>query len=335
MKALVYTSPEQLAYRDEPDPTPDDDEVIIEVAAVGICGSDMHAYFGHDGRRPAPLILGHEATGLARTGRFAGRQVVVNPLVTCGRCEDCLGGRSNLCADRQIISMPPRPGAFAERIAIPESNLVAVPDGLPPEKAALAEPVATAYHAARVAEATLDRPLADARVLVAGAGAIGLSAGLVLRHKGAGEIVLADTNALRRETARDAEGFRVIDPLAEAPAENAFHLIIDAVGGRATREMASRAVRPGGTIVHVGLMDADEGLDIRKLTLQEVSFTGTYTYTMDDFRETVTLMADGRLGALTWTETRPLADGAAAFHDLGAGRVAAAKVILRPGAGKA
>src|ERR671912_2543313 len=96
MKALVYTGPNALDFRDEADPVPADGEVLVRVEAVGICGSDMHAYHGHDSRRPAPLILGHEAAGRIASGPNAGRRVAVNPLVTCGPCEVCAGGRAHL-----------------------------------------------------------------------------------------------------------------------------------------------------------------------------------------------------------------------------------------------
>ena len=103
MRALVYTGPRQIVLRDTPDPEAGQGDVLIEVGAVGICGSDMHAYLGHDERRPAPLILGHEAAGIVRGGTHNGKRVVVNPLVTCGVCRDCLLGRENLCAVWEII----------------------------------------------------------------------------------------------------------------------------------------------------------------------------------------------------------------------------------------
>ena len=111
MKALVYTDTLEVQYRDEPDPVPGLGEALVKIEAVGICGSDMHAYLGHDDRRPAPLILGHEAAGTVLEGPMKGKRVTVNPLVSCGTCEACQEMRSNLCPDRQIISMPPRDGA--------------------------------------------------------------------------------------------------------------------------------------------------------------------------------------------------------------------------------
>ncbi len=328
MKALVYTGPEGLDYRDAPDPQPGLD-ALIKVAHVGICGSDMHAYLGHDERRPAPLILGHEAAGEILAGPGQGNRVTVNPLVTCGECEDCKAGRENLCAKRQIISMPPREGAFAEMIAMPPGNLVTIPDGVPTEKAALAEPIACGWHAVRLAKRVLNRPLDQARCLVLGGGAIGFGAALVLRAQGAGEITLAETNPARREIVAREDGIRVVDPSAgETP--SGVDLVIDGVGFEATRAAASAAVRPGGAILHIGLGSAAGGLDIRRMTLQEITFIGTYTYSAQDFRDTAQAIFDGSLGALDWSEIRPLAEGARAFADIKAGRAAAPKIILTP-----
>lgn len=328
MKALVYTGVQELKWQNMPDPKRSEGDVEVVVEAVGICGSDMHAYLGHDERRPAPLILGHEASGLATTGKYKGKRVVFNPLITCGMCNDCLGGRSNLCAKREIISMMPRQGAFAEKVVIPESNIVEIPDGMDPVKAALTEPVATALHAVGVADRILWRPLAECRALVLGGGAIGLSAALILRNRGCADVVIADTNPLRRYAANTEERFETLDPLSTSPNQNEFDLVVDAVGGRKTRETASDCIRPGGVITHIGLMNSDDGLDIRKFTLQEITFVGTYTYTMVDFRATVETLASGALGELKWVETRNLADGASAFQNLHEGTVSAAKVIL-------
>ncbi len=332
MKALVYTDKNTVVFRDEPDPVPGNDEVLVKIDACGVCGSDMHAYHGHDGaRRPPPLILGHEASGIVMTGGMTGRRVALNPLVTCGTCRDCLDGRTHLCASRMVLSMPARPGAFAEIVRVPEANLVELPADFDIVKASLAEPVAVAYHAVNRGVRLLNRPVSGARCVVLGGGAIGLASALVLAMGGAGEIFLAEPNAKRRETAMQAGPFKVYAPgSTDAPAQSSADLVIDAVGAGATRADACRLARPGGTIVHVGLLPGSDGVDVRKLTLQEIGFVGTYCYTMLDFRETVAALASGRLGTLAWTEERPLRDGAAAFRDIDRGTTAAAKVILRP-----
>jgi len=331
MKALVYTGPEQLRYDTVPDAAAREGEALLRVDSVGICGSDMHAFLGHDERRPAPLILGHEAAGTIVDGPEAGRRVTVNPLVTCGQCEACKAGRNNLCPRRQIISMPPREGAFAERLSMPLENLVTIPAGISFEKAALAEPIACGWHAVRPARNTLAKPLEEATCLVIGGGAIGLGAALVLAAAGARGIAISETNKARHPTLTRAGDFHVFDPSQPGgAADGTVDLVIDAVGYAATRAAACRAVRPGGIIVHIGLGDAKGGLDIRKMTLQEVAFIGTYTYTPTDFRETAAAIFDGRLGALDWTETRPLADGLGAFRDIRNGAAAAPKIILKP-----
>ncbi|MCA3603427.1 MAG: alcohol dehydrogenase catalytic domain-containing protein [Methylobacterium sp.] len=329
MKALVYDGPNSLAYRDEPNPSPEADDLIVRVHAVGICGSDMHAYHGHDNRRPAPLILGHEAAGTIEGGPRHGERVTINPLVVDPVCPYAMEGRWHLSPTRQILSMPPRQGAFAEYVRIPPRNLVRIPDHLPFEQAALAEPIAVSWHAARIGSGKLHQPLAACRVVVIGGGAIGLTSAIVARLFGAGDIAIGETNPLRRETLRRTEGFEAYAPGENDPKENSVDLVIDAVGAVGTRIAASRMIRPGGVIVHLGLLPGLEGLDIRKLTLQEVTVSGSYCYTPHDFEHTVEALARRRLGRLQWFEERPLSEGARAFHDIDAGATPAAKIVLR------
>jgi threonine dehydrogenase-like Zn-dependent dehydrogenase len=331
MKALVYTGPNTLVFRDEPAPVPEAGEVLVKVEAVGICGSDMHAYHGHDSRRPPPLILGHEAAGHIASGKRAGERVTINPLVVDPTCPYAIEGRWHLSPTRQIISMPPRPGAFAEYVRIPERNVVAIRDTMPIEHAALAEPVAVSWHAVRLGMERLHQPLAACRVVVLGGGAIGLAAAIVARHFGAVDIRIAEPNALRRKTISVQEGFGVYDPASvDVPDGSSIDLVIDAVGASSTRVAACAMVRPGGVIVHTGLLPGLDGIDIRKITLQEVTLTGTYCYTPNDFQQTVTALAAGHLGRLGWFEARPLSLGAEAFQDIDAGRTAAAKLVLKP-----
>ena len=324
MKALVYQGVETLGFTDVPDAVPKADEHLIKVEAVGICGSDMHAYLGHDARRPAPLILGHEAAGTIIGGNHDGMRVTVNPLVTCGICPACAAGRENLCPERQIISMAPREGAFAQYVAMPMSNLVEVPEAVPLEKAALAEPLAVSWHAARLALEAL-HPSMERRALVIGGGAIGLAASLALSAMGVDEVTLVEPDPDRRAFLCERAG-----QTAVAATDLSFPLVIDAVGFGVTRASATRLVQPGGVIAHVGLGDDGPGLDVRRATLQEITFIGTYTYTAADFRDTAAALFDERLGPLDWTQARPLSEGASAFLDLRAGKVAAPKIILTP-----
>lgn len=324
MKALVYTGPEKLEFIDVNDPTLRVDEVLVKIDSVGICGSDMHAFLGHDDRRPAPLILGHEVSGIIVGGEDDGRRVTVNPLVTCGACPACVSGRDNLCPDRQIISMQPREGGFAQFVAIPLSNVVTVPDDFSLEIACMAEPIACGWHAVRLAQRALDVDISAARALVIGGGAIGVGAALALIAFGANDVTVLEPNEIRREYFKKTTDLNVLDPKALDDGAQ-FDLVIDGVGFAATRDTASKAVRPGGVIMHIGLGGSEGGLDIRRVTLQEITFMGTYTYTAADFRATAQAMFDGKLGQLSWFEPRPLFDGARAFVDIRQGVVEAPK----------
>lgn len=327
MKALVYTSACEITYREEPEPETRAGDALVSIESVGICGSDMHAWLGHDPRRVPPLILGHEAVGRILEGSEPGRRVVLNPLITCGTCDYCLGGRQNLCPERDLIGMY-RPGAFAEQIAIPERNLIPVPDGLDSTRAALTEPGATALHAVTLAERILSRPVSEARALVIGSGSVGLLTALVLRDKGAVSVEISETNRLRRETVLTHTDIPVRDPSTDPLPDDGYDLVFDAVGGEVTRNAAVSAVRPGGVIVHIGLMDNRGGMDIRRMTLQEITFIGCYTYSPLDLRVTLSKIHQGALGDLGWIETRPLAEGGPAFNDLHAGLCGSPKIVL-------
>jgi L-gulonate 5-dehydrogenase len=327
MKALVYTGPEALEFRDVPDPVAAPDHHLIRIDSVGICGSDMHAYLGHDDRRPAPLILGHEAAGVITGGLRDGERVTINPLVTCGTCPACKAGRDNLCSTRQIISMPPREGAFAQFVAMPSRNLVTVPEDVSLEKAALAEPVAVGWHAARLGISALPGDRTET-ALVIGGGAIGVAAALCLIAQGIANVTLIEPNRLRRAYLNLNGNVTVLEP--DDIAGQLFDITVDGVGVDATRATACAATRPGGVIVNIGLGGGAGGLDIRRMTLHEITFIGTYTYTAQDFRDTCAGMFDGRLGALDWTEPRALHDGATAFSDIRMGRTPPPKIILKP-----
>lgn len=331
MKALVYTGVETLTYQDRPMPDRQNDEVLVRVHASGICGSDMHAYLGHDARRPSPLTLGHEAAGVISGGAEDGRRVTINPLLACQRCEYCRARRENLCPNRQIISMQPREGAFADYVTMPLRNLVTVPDHVPLAHAALAEPIACGWHAVRLGKSVLGGDMSQMRCAVIGGGAIGVGAALSLAAQGARDITVVEPNEVRRSRLADVAGFEVCAPNEDAmPGSGSVDFVIDAVGYAATRETCSALARAGGVIAHIGLGEATGGLDVRRMTLQEITFIGTYTYTAADFVATAEAIFDGSLGDLDWIEERPLSEGHAAFKDIRAGAVAAPKIILNP-----
>jgi alcohol dehydrogenase len=333
MKALVYTQAHEVQLQERPLPQAESGEVVLKIEAVGICGSDLHAWHGHDPRRKPGLVLGHEFVGTvaesAACGFAVGTRYTGNPLITCGVCDYCMQGRNNLCSNRTMVGMT-RPGAFAEYMSIPAASLVAMPQDLSARAAALTEPAATAWHALLLVMRSTVRPIQECKVLVIGAGAIGMLTALLLRHLGARSVTVTDLNASRRQAIERHSHALALDPTQASMPESSFDIVIDAVGAKVTRNQAFSAVKPGGVIMHVGLLDWASEIDMRKLTLAEITLLGTYTYTTSDLRATVAALAEGAFGDLSWVEERQLADGQQAFLDLDQGRCAAAKILLRP-----
>jgi 2-desacetyl-2-hydroxyethyl bacteriochlorophyllide A dehydrogenase len=333
MKALVYTQPNEMQLQERPKPELADGEVVLKIDAVGICGSDMHAWHGHDPRRQPGLVLGHEFVGTvvesAASGFEPGTRFTGNPLITCGVCDYCVQGRNNLCSNRTMVGMT-RPGAYAEYMSIPAASLIAMPQDMSDVAAALTEPAATAWHAVNLSLRALLRPMHECRVLVMGGGAIGLLAALLLKHLGVVRLTLSEPNPLRRGAVQAHVGCETLDPRDQAPGDNQYDYVLDAVGAKVTRQQAFAAIKPGGVIMHVGLQDWASEIDMRKLTLAEITLLGTYTYTTADLRATVVALHAGVFGDLAWVEQRPLADGQRTFQDLDEGRSASAKIVLRP-----
>jgi len=325
MKALFYTATQQSEIRETPSPEPAPGQSVITLEFCGICGSDMHAWHGHDERRIPPLILGHEAVGVAADGRFAGQRVAINPLMTCGICAACTSGNEHLCGKRELIGMRV-PGAFAEKVAIDERNLSPIPNTLSSVDAALTEPLACAVNAVNQAMGQIADP--SARIVVLGGGAIGLLAAMVFDNHGFVDIQIAETNPVRRRMIEQLGNFKPYDPLQTTPNDASIDIVLDAVGSGRTRCAASAMVRPGGAIVHIGLQDSEPGLDTRRITLQEIRFLGVYCYRKSEFAAALSLLESGAISAADWTEIRDLAEGPRAFEDIHNG-VAPPKIILQ------
>ena len=332
MKALVYTQPGEVQLQDRPYPELMEGEVVLRIDAVGICGSDLHAYHGHDPRRRPGLVLGHELAGTIEQSTVThirpGERYTANPLITCGKCRYCVQGRDNLCSDRTMVGMT-RPGAFAQFMSIPARSLVPVPEDLSPLHAALTEPAATALHALNLSMRALARPLGESRVLVIGGGAIGMLSALLAQTYGARALTVAERNPLRQASVAKHVCCVAVDTPSDQ-SQGSYDLVIDAVGAKGTRNLAFEMVAAGGVIMHIGLQDWASEIDMRKLTLSEITLLGTYTYTTADLHATVAALHSGAFGDLAWVETRPLHQGGQAFKDLDQGKTSASKLILVP-----
>jgi len=292
----------------------------------------MHAYHGHDSRRIPPLILGHEVSGVIKEGKDIGKKVVLNPLITCGKCNYCKNKREHLCPTRIILGMNrpiERQGGFAEYVSIPDKNIYELPKNLSMKEAPIAEPCAVALHAVELGENELSSELKDSRALVIGAGAIGLLCGLILsKVKKCKEIFIVEPNDNRlKESLKylDASGFK---PNSKSILKDDFDIVFDTVGLEITRKQAIESIKPGGIIIHIGLTQPSGNFDFRKTTLQEITFIGTYCYTNKDFEKTLNILNNNEIGSLGWIEYRDLKEGASAFKEIHDGKCIAPKIIL-------
>ncbi len=334
MQALVYTGTNKIDLREEKDPIAKPGETLIKVKASGICGSDMHAYHGNDERRIPPLILGHEVSGTSLDGKYKNKDVVINPLISCEKCDYCKNQREHLCPERTMIGMSTpikREGGLAELVSVPEKNIFEVPKKLSIKEAALAEPAAVALHAVLLAEQNLKKPLSECKILIQGAGAIGLLCGLVLnKEKKSTNIIVSDPNKKRLDECAKYLKANFVSPNDKSIKENNFDLILESVGLEVTRHQAIKSIAPGGTIVHIGLTQPSGTFNFKKLTIQEITLVGTYCYTNMDFQKTLKMLTEKKLGDLGWIEYRDLKKGSEAFNEIHNGTCVAPKIILIP-----
>lgn len=333
MQALVYQKPYTMGLEERPMPQAVAGEVVLQIDAVGICGSDMHCFHGHDPRRKPGLVLGHEFAGTVIESKVDaynnGDRVTGNPLITCGQCHYCAQGRDNLCQNRTMVGMT-RAGAYAEYMSIAASSLISIPQDMPATHAALTEPAATALHAINACMKASVRPLQEEPVLVIGGGAIGFLSALLLRYYGCGDVTVYEVNGERRHNIEKYVQVTTQDPTNEPTQQAHYPCVIDAVGSAITRTTALKAVAVGGVVAHVGLQDWESSIDMRTLTLAEITLLGVYTYSMSDLRATAQLLYQGAFGDLSWLATMPLSQGAEAFHALDKSKVASSKLVLLP-----
>lgn len=337
MQQLVWTGPRAMEMRETPLPPLQPGEVRLRVAAVGICGSDLGGYLGHNSLRKPPLVMGHEFSGtvVARNDSSLAidTPVTVNPLLACGACPICARGLDNLCPQRQIVGIH-RPGAFAQFVDVPASACHPLPDGVTLLSGSLAEPLACALRAVRLGGVG-----PGDRVLVLGAGTLGLFSLAVALRAGASAAIVADPNPVRRAAAAAWGATHTLDPLADPPEALARSIgdglgadvAIDAVGAQATRNTAVQALRPGGRAVLLGLHEDNTLLPGNHIVRQEVLISGSFAYTRADFAAALRLLAAGWLRPeRAWLAERPLNEGAEAFAELTSGKNLVAKIVLRP-----
>jgi L-iditol 2-dehydrogenase len=338
MKTLSYPEYGRLQIAEQETPRIAPDEVLLQVAACGVCGSELESFKNRSPRRPPPLVMGHEfcgtiaEVGSAVEGWQIGQKVVSNSLVPCSNCVRCRRSDTHLCAHRQIFGMH-RPGAFAQSVNVPARCLLAWPQGLTASAACLAEPVGNGVHMVR-----LTQHLKPQRVLVIGAGPIGLMAAAAYRVLNGAEITVADLSDERLEAARRVGAATVINSRREdvvqivrdATAGEGADLVIDAVGACVTKVQSLQAARPGGAAMWIGLHENMMSFDSYDITLPERQVLGTYAATMSDLREAIELLASNKID-LSWVQSFSLDAGVEAFERMLVARGSDIKAVLTPG----
>lgn len=279
MRAVQIEKPGVVRVVDLPEPEPGPGEIVVEVGACGICGTDVHIADGEFPPTPYPIVPGHEFAGtVAATGPGVrdlreGQSVAVDPSLFCGSCRFCRVGRGNLC-ERWAAIGDTVDGAFAERVRVPAANAYLLPDGMSFSEGALIEPLSCAVHG-------LDRLEARSgdSVLVYGAGTMGLMLAQLARHGGAGLVALCDVNPSRLDRAREfgfsAVGTSLEELLAFAP--GGFDRVIEATGVTRVVESAFAAVAKGGTLLIFGVSPGGETARLEPFRIynQEISIIGS------------------------------------------------------------
>jgi (R,R)-butanediol dehydrogenase/meso-butanediol dehydrogenase/diacetyl reductase len=307
MRAGVFRGIRQVPIEDVPDPAPGPRDIVLEVRACGICGSDLHTYaqglFAEEGQ-----VMGHEFSGAVVEvgpeveGIAVGDRVTGLPIQPCGDCRQCLEGRQHLCETwtRRSVGYG-IPGAFAERLWIPEAvlggNVHKLPDELAFEDAALVEPLAVGVHAVGQAD-----PGPGDVALVLGLGTIGLQVAQVLLARGVEHVLGADLSPLRRSVAAQlgvsAIGGGDLGALvAEAVGYRPIDVVFEATGAPQLLQTAFEIVRPAGTVVLIALYEERAELEPTMIVQKELTVRGSAIYTPEEFHEAIELLASGRAKA--------------------------------------
>ena len=343
MQALLLSEYSSLDVRDLPKPTPGPDELLIEVAACGICGSDVHGYDGSSGRRIPPIVMGHEAAGTvvaigAEVRDFApGDRVTFDSTIFCGRCEFCLKGEVNLCNNRQVIGVScteyRRYGAFAEFVTVPDRVAYRLPDELGFAEAAMLEAVSVALHGVAVSDFQ-----GGETVLVIGAGMIGLLLQQAARVAGAARVFVSDVDATRLKLAKElgaeatflATGSVLVDEMLRETSGRGVDIVLEAVGREETITTGIDCVRKGGTVTLVGNISPQIALPLQKVVSRQIRLQGSCA-SAGEYPQAMELIAAGKIKVQPLiTAVAPLADGPEWFERLHAREPNLMKIVLDP-----
>lgn len=340
MRVLELKEFHQLVVADRAEPKAGPGEVLIDIVATGICGSDIHGYTGENGRRIPGQVMGHETVGHISAigagtesyGLSVGQPVTFNPLISCDACDACTAGQQQHCPKRTVIGVNPSiVSAFAEQVVVPAANVVPLSPETPIVYGALIEPLAVAFHAVRRA-----RIGSGHKVLVIGGGPIGQSVILAALQEGAARVLVSEMDPARRALC-ERLGATALDPAA-APLDEqvrpAFGALadttVDAVGIRPTLAGALEATKFGGVVSLVGMGSPELGFNAYRVSTEEREIVGSFCYNNQDFRDAAAWVDQGSpvLAELISREV-PMEDADAAFAGLASADGTAGKVLVR------
>ena len=339
MKAALWTATDQIQVTDVPVPEVPQGWALVRIAYNGICGTDLAILHGKHPRATAPLIMGHEMSGWVEragaSGPTAGTLVVVEPLISCGQCRSCQNGLTHVCRSLGLYGIDAS-GGMAQFVALPPDVLHAVPDGVDPRIATLAEPLAVAVHAV-----ALSGIQAGDTVAVYGAGPIGVLTALVARHGGAGAVVIAEPGSWRRGVAASLgftvvpEGSTMTATLARLTGGEGADVTFDTAAHPDVAADLAATTRVRGRIVLVGVYKQPTPLDLQSICFKEQGVIGVRVYTSADITRAIDLIATDSLGLARFpTTTFDLTDIAAAFDAAASGQDCL-KALVTPLKGKA
>jgi L-iditol 2-dehydrogenase len=301
MRAVYLEKVGKFGIREVPIPRPGPREVLVVIKSVGVCGSDIH-YYEHgrigDFVVTKPLILGHEcagevvALGSDVTMLRVGDRVALEPGIPCRHCKQCLSGRYNLCADVRFMATPPHNGAFCEYVTSPEDFAYRLPENVSTEAGATIEPLSVGMHAVNL---THLKP--GEKVVVLGAGPIGLLAVAAANAAGAGEITAVDLVPMRLEAARRMGAARTVNARQEDVAgalKDSADVVLDCVGAEATLQQAFEVAKRGGRVAWIGMATDTASVSLAKAQVKELLISGVFRYA-NVYQAAVNLMAAGKI----------------------------------------
>jgi L-iditol 2-dehydrogenase len=343
MKALVLEEYNKLIYKEVPEPQVGPDDVLVQVKASGICGSDVHGMDGSTGRRVPPLIMGHEAAGVitevgSNVKRYQpGQRATFDSTVYCGTCFFCRRGDINLCDYRRVLGVScneyRQHGTFAEYVAVPQHIIYPLPKKINFEQSAMVEPCSVAFHAVAITPLALN----DTAVVV-GAGIIGLLVIQTLRSSGCGQIIAVDLESQRLELARqlgadvglNPAGEDVVSIIKKMTDKRGADVAFDAVGINASLATALDSLRKGGALTLIGNLKAEVDLALQTVVTGEINVRGSCA-SRGDYPACLDMIARGTINVdALISATAPLSDGAQWFERLYGKEKGLIKVVLTP-----